>query len=242
MCSSPGVQQHGMNSLPRHVGIIPDGNRRWARDHGVDRRSGHQKGAVKVLEVLSWCAEAGIEVVTMYLLSTDNLKRARREALTVFVEDILGSLAEARGFRLRPIGAVELLPTSTQAAIEAAAARTAANRGPLVNLALGYSGRDDIVKALRAALRDPALQGLRAQQIAELLIPEMINQYISTAGQPDPDLIIRTSGEQRLSGFLTWQVEQSELYFCTRQWPDFAKGDFMAALHSYSGRRRRYGQ
>lgn len=236
------MQQHGIGALPRHVGIIPDGNRRWAHDRNLDSRWGHQRGVAKILEVLAWCSEVRIKVVSLYLLSVGNLTRAPSEALTVFVEDLLGRMTKAQDFRLRLIGAVELLPASTREAIEAATVGTTDNHGPLVNLALAYNGRDDIVNGLRAALRSPALRDMPAEQIAELLTPEMIDQHISTQGQPNLDLIIRTSGEHRLSGFLTWQAEQSELYFCARQWPDFTKDDFLAALNSYANRQRRHGR
>jgi short-chain Z-isoprenyl diphosphate synthase len=231
-----------LTTLPRHLGIIPDGNRRWAIENGMPILEGHRRGVSIIPDVLGWCADAGIEIVTVFMLSPGNLTRSPSEGLTGFVEQVLCRMVDAHRFRLNPIGALDLLPESTVTAVKEAQTSTAGNQGPLINLALGYAGRQDILSAVCATLSSPALRDLPAHQAAAMLTTELIDRHISTTGQPDLDLIIRTSGESRLSGFLTWQSEQSELYFCPRHWPDFTKNDLAQALESYAARQRRYGK
>jgi short-chain Z-isoprenyl diphosphate synthase len=227
--------------LPRHVGFIPDGNRRWASVRQVSRYDGHRRGAERIQDVLCWCEQIGIEVVTLFMLSSGNLARAHEEGLYGFTEHVVRRLANQARWRLHPIGSLDLLPDTTRCVITTVAEQTRGNQGLLINAALGYAGRRDIVAAVHAFLRDPAVRAADAEKMAELLTVDTVDGHISTAGQPDVDLIIRTSGEQRLSGFLTWQAEQAELHFCRRNWPDFRRIDLLRALRSYTRRERRFG-
>jgi short-chain Z-isoprenyl diphosphate synthase len=232
------------HEVPRHVGVILDGNRRWARSAGLaDVSDGHQKGADHIFEVLTWCRQAGVEVVTLWLLSTDNwLARpaAEVEALLRIIESTVRELV-VQGWRVKPVGALDLLPIETARVLKDAAEATADNRGLLVNVAVGYGGRREIADAVRSLLHDHATKGTTIEELAEILDVEHIADHLYTAGQPDPDLVIRTSGEQRLGGFLLWQSAHSEFYFCDAYWPDFRRVDFLRALRSYAARHRRFG-
>ncbi|HEY0697168.1 MAG TPA: isoprenyl transferase [Micromonospora sp.] len=232
--------------VPRHVGVMCDGNRRWAREMGfVDPNDGHRVGAVKVKHVLNWCDQAGIGHVTLYLLATDNLRRPASELdpLLEIIEDLAGELAEeGNPWRLRMVGALDLLPAQTATALKAAEERTRdRSGGAQVNMAVGYGGRREIADAVRSLLYEHAATGGTIEELAEVLDVEHIAEHLYTRGQPDPDLVIRTSGEQRLSGFLLWQSAHSEFYFCDVNWPDFRHVDFLRALRSYANRQRRYG-
>jgi short-chain Z-isoprenyl diphosphate synthase len=232
--------------MPRHVGVMCDGNRRWAKAMGfVDPNDGHRVGAENVKHLLEWCYEAGVEHVTLYLLATDNLRRPARELdpLLQIIEDLAGELAEeGNPWRLRMVGALDLLPAHHANALKTAQERTRGRAGgALVNMAVGYGGRREITDAVRALLYEHARSGGTIEELAEVLDVEHIAEHLYTAGQPDPDLVIRTSGEQRLSGFLLWQSAHSEFYFCDVNWPGFRKVDFLRALRSYADRQRRYG-
>ena len=229
--------------LPRHVGIILDGNRRWAKAFGAPSSHGHRAGADKVVEFMRWCDDEGIEVVTLYLLSTDNLHRPQSELapLIGIVEDCVARLAAARRWRVHPVGALDLLPPATAQRLRDLARETADIGGGVVNVAIGYGGRQEIADAVRSLLREHAAQGTPIEQLADVLTVDHIDAHLYTKRQPDPDLVIRTSGEQRLSGFLLWQSAHTELYFCEVLWPDFRKVDFLRALRSYAARERRYG-
>jgi short-chain Z-isoprenyl diphosphate synthase len=232
--------------VPKHVGVMCDGNRRWAREMGfIDPNDGHRVGAVRIKELLNWCDQAGIGHVTLYLLATDNLQRpaAELEPLVQIIEDLATELAEdGNPWRLRMVGALDLLPTTTSATLKAAQDRTRdRTEGVEVNLAVGYGGRREIADAVRSLLHEHAAAGRTIEELAEILDVEHIAEHLYTRGQPDPDLVIRTSGEQRLSGFLLWQSAHSEFYFHDANWPDFRRVDFLRALRSYAGRQRRYG-
>ncbi|TAK68649.1 MAG: isoprenyl transferase [Actinomycetota bacterium] len=229
--------------LPRHVGVILDGNRRWASERSSSSAEGHRAGAAKIDELLGWCESLHIEVVTLWLLSTDNLARPPQELtqLLGIIEDTVRHLAAARRWRVNPVGALDLLPSSTTALLKDAQETTAGVRGPLVNVAVGYGGRREVVDAVRALLQQHAERGTSLDDLAALLDVEHIAEHLYTKGQPDPDLVIRTSGEQRLSGFLLWQSAHSEFYFCEAFWPDFREVDFVRALRAYADRERRYG-
>ena len=229
--------------IPRHIGVMCDGNRRWARSAGFrDVSSGHRKGADKIFELLDWCRETGVEVVTLWLLSTDNLARpaAELEPLLRIIEDTVRELA-AQKWHVNPMGALDLLPADTARVLKDAAEATAAQDGLLVNVAVGYGGRREIADAVRPLLQDHDTRGTTIEELAEILDVEHIAEHLYTAGQPDPDLVSRTSGELRLGGFLLWQSAHSEFYFCDAYWPAFRKVDFLRALRSYAGRHRRFG-
>lgn len=228
---------------PRHVAVILDGNRRWARASGFEPRSGHQAGADKVLELMEWCEQADVERVTLWMLSTDNLARPAKELepLLAIIEDTVERLARDGRWRVHPVGALDLLPDSTRRALEAAASGTSGCDGLHVNVAVGYGGRREIADAVRSLLAEHAARGTTLDELVEVLDVEHIAEHLYTAGQPDPDLVIRTSGEQRLSGFLMWQSVHSEFYFCEAYWPDFRRVDFLRALRAYAERERRFG-
>jgi len=233
-------------AMPRHVGVIVDGNRRWARTEiggGAGYRAGYQAGADKILEFLGWCEEAGVEVVTLWLLSTDNLQRKSEELddLLSVIVDLVQSLGRSGRWRLQPLGALDLLPGDAAEALKEVAAATDHVDGVTVNVAVGYGGRRELTDAVRALLVEHATRGTSIEELAEFLDVEHIAGHLYTRGQPDPDLVIRTSGEQRLSGFLLWQSAHSEFWFCDALWPDFRRIDFLRALRAYAARERRYG-
>jgi len=231
-------------NLPRHVGVMLDGNRRWAKARGAQTADGHQAGADNIKPLLEWCEEAGVEVVTLWLLSTDNLSRSPAELtpLLGIIEGAVESLAAQQRWRLHPVGALDLLPDSTSQVLKQAADATTTVDGMIVNIAVGYGGRREIADAVRAMLQEHAARGTSLEELAETLDVEHIAQHLYTKGQPDPDLVIRTSGEQRLGGFLLWQSAHSEFYFCEAYWPDFRRVDFLRALRAYAERDRRLGK
>lgn len=232
--------------LPEHVGVLVDGNRRWARDMGLtDPNDGHRAGAKHIERFLSWCEELGIRHVTIWLLSTENLSRPKDQLdpLLDIIGDLAGELAEtSRPWHLRMVGALDLLPPDHQARLKDAQQRTADKSGVRVNLAVGYGGQREIADAVRSLLLEHAEAGLSLEQAAAAVDAEAIASHLYMTGQPDPDLVIRTSGEQRLSGFLLWQSAYSEFYFCDSNWPDFRRVDFLRAIRSFATRNRRYGK
>jgi short-chain Z-isoprenyl diphosphate synthase len=220
-----------------------DGNRRWARSAGFpDVSSGHQAGADKIFELLGWCEDAGVQVVTLWLLSTDNLSRPAAE-LEPLLKIIEGTVRELAGhdWNVRPMGARAHRPPEPPRVRNAPAETTRGHSGLVVNVAVGYGGRREIADAVRALLQDHAARGTTIEELAGFLTVEHIAEHLYTAGQPDPDLVIRTSGEQRLGGFLLWQSTHSEFYFCDAFWPAFRRVDFLRALRSYGERSRRFG-
>ena len=229
--------------IPQHVGVMLDGNRRWARAVGADTAHGYQAGAANIEPLLDWCEEVGVKVVTLWLLSTDNLNRPPEQlaGLLAIIEGAVATLAEAGRWRLHPVGALDLLPASTAARLKAAEDVTQDAPGLLVNVAVGYGGRREIADAVRALLQEQASKGMTLEELAEVIDVEHIAEHLYTKGQPDPDLVIRTSGEQRLGGFLLWQSAHSEFYFCEAYWPDFRRVDFLRAIRAYAQRERRFG-
>ncbi|WP_017976533.1 isoprenyl transferase [Actinopolyspora halophila] len=229
---------------PRHVGVILDGNRRWAREAGLDADHGHRAGARKISDFLGWCRESEVEVVTLWLLSTDNLGRASKEVDSL-LEIIAGVVEEitqpGTPWRVRVVGAMDLLPTEMAARISAAALRTENRSGMQVNVAVGYGGRQEIAEAVRKLLQQHAEAGTTIEELAESLDVDHIAEHLYTSGQPDPELVIRTSGEQRLSGFMLWQSAHSEFWFCETYWPAFRRVDFLRALRNFAARHRRFG-
>ena len=237
--SAPDAQR------PRHVALMLDGNRRWARDAGFrDVNTGHRVGAAKIADLLAWCDEAGVEVVTLFLLSTDNLNRPADELgpLLEIIADVVDELSgPGAPWRLRVMGALDLLPPAMAERLSAAATRTLDRTGMQLNVAVGYGGRQEIADAVRKLLLQHAETGSTIEELAEVLDVDHIAAHLYTSGQPDPDLVIRTSGEQRLSGFLLWQSAHSEFWFCEAYWPEFRKVDFLRALRDYAARHRRFG-
>jgi short-chain Z-isoprenyl diphosphate synthase len=212
---------------------------------GLDDVNDHRVGASKIGDVLDWCAEAGVQHVTVFLLSTDNLSRPSKELdpLLRIIEGVAEALsAEGQPWRITAVGALDLLPAETAAALKAAEEHTVDRTGMRVNVAVGYGGRREIADAVRSLLQQHVEAGTPLEDVAEMLDVEHIAAHLYTRGQPDPDLVIRTSGEQRLSGFLLWQSANSEFYFCDALWPDFRKVDFLRALRDYAERQRRFGE
>jgi short-chain Z-isoprenyl diphosphate synthase len=231
---------------PCHVGVMCDGNRRWAREMGyIDPNDGHRVGAARIRELLRWCDQAGVEHVTLWLLSTDNLSRPASELdpLLQIIENLAMELAEdGNPWRLQMVGALDMLPAPLAEALKTAEERTIGRSGGAqVNIAVGYGGRREIADAVRSLLLEQAKAGRSIEQVAETLEVDDIAEHLYTKGQPDPDLIIRTSGEQRMSGFMLWQSAHSEFYFCDAYWPGFRRVDFLRALRDYASRQRRYG-
>ena len=230
--------------VPHHVAIILDGNRRWAAERGLSASRGHRTGGEKVETVLEWCDAAGVSVVTLWLLSTDNLTRADSELIPLFatIERTAAQLADHPGWRVNLVGAPALLPARTREVLEGAAARTADNTGMVVNMAVAYGGHREVTDAVRSLLQEHERMGTPLADLAEQLTDEHIAQHLYTRGQPDPDLVIRTSGEQRLGGFLMWQSAKAEFWFTDVYWPDFRKVDLLRALRDFSKRERRFGR
>lgn len=235
---------------PRHIGIVMDGNRRFARVAGFPCASeGHARGAEKLNEVLSWCFEFNIPVVTVWSFSLDNFQRLPSEvdALLRLFETKTREMKDHDSVhnnrvRVRYIGKLDLLPESLQEAIRDLEASTAAYDDFVLNIAMAYGGREEIVQAFRRYLQDQEEAGLDLGTVLDDLGVKAIEPYLYTSGLPEPDLILRTSGEVRLSGFLLWQSAYSEFYFCDTHWPAFRKIDFLRALRAYDQRRRRYGR
>jgi short-chain Z-isoprenyl diphosphate synthase len=267
--------------LPQHLGVIVDGNRRWARAAGITTAEGHRQGGARITEFLTWCEDLGIPLVTVWLLSTDNMNRSAEELddLVEIIAETVEQIADA-GFPVRLAGNMGDIPAVTRERIRrveqrallegsgsraARAAKSSVNsaakspvkvsakgqarggktadeaRDLTVNVAIGYGGREEIVEASRELVRDLVASGTDPEKIAEAITAESIAAHLYTRGQPDPDLIIRTSGEQRLSGFLLWQSVHSEFWFCDTNWPDFRRVDLLRALRDFCHRERRYG-
>lgn len=235
--------------IPRHVGLIQDGNRRYAREAGLsESREGYLLASVKTEEVLTWCAALGIPIVTLWWLSTENLTREPDEVATILqvieqkmAEWMQGGLVQQLRIRVRPIGKLELLPASTLQILREIDSTTKHHDRMLVNVGVGYGGRQEIIDAVRRYLQERFMQRDSPEEILRELTPEALDKFLYTYDCPDPDLIIRTSGEVRLSGFMLWQSAYSEFYFCDAYWPAFRKIDFLRAIRSYQRRERRFG-
>jgi undecaprenyl diphosphate synthase len=231
-----------MSNPPRHIAIIMDGNGRWARERGLPRIKGHEQGAHSVRAVTEGCAELGVKFLTVYAFSTENWKRPREETdalmmlLEHFIAQELPGLMENK-IRLQAIGRLADLPENCQGALEGAIRATAANTALTLILALSYSGRSEIIDAVRALCSEAAAGRLDPGQIDA----ERISAALYTRDFPDPDLLIRTSGEMRLSNFLLWQLSYTEIYVTEKLWPDFGKDDLREAIAAYHKRERRFG-
>lgn len=226
--------------------MIIDGNRRWARLRELETAAhGHRAGAAKYREFLVWCDDLGISVATLYLLSTDNLvgrPKEELEGLFEIIGDLADDLSHFRDWRIQHVGSTDGLPPKLKRQLADAQASTAAHTGLHVNLAIGYGGRREIADAMRSIVRGHESGGGTLDALAEILTPELIGEHLYTGGQPDPDLVIRTSGEQRLSDFMLWQSAHSEFYFVEALGPDLREVDLLRALRDFSRRQRRFGQ
>ncbi len=234
---------------PRHLGLIQDGHRRYARHVGLSNLEGYQRGATKTEDVLAWCAELKIPTVSLWWLSTENLAREPDEvkAVLAVIEEkmadwIREGFTERLGIRIRPIGRLELLPSSSLRALQSVETATQHHDRMLLNVGVGYGGRQEIIDAVESYLRESYLRGATGDEILQGLSVDTLDKYLYTGDCPDPDLIIRTSGEIRLSGFMLWQSAYTEFYFCDAHWPAFRKVDFLRAIRSYQARQRRFGK
>jgi short-chain Z-isoprenyl diphosphate synthase len=236
------LAQLDRTALPRHVAVLADGNRRWARTNAPDQPLvvGYQAGADKLREFVDWCADLGIGVVTLWVLSTDNLTRSTADEVAPLLQ-VIGNLVNdlSERYSVQVVGDLNLLPDDVADRLRVAEQKPGGRIH--VNVAIAYGGRRELRDAVRSLLASEAEKGTSLEALAETLEIDHISEHLYTAGQPDPDLIIRTSGEQRMSGFLIWQSAHSEFYFCEALWPDFRKVDFIRALRAYAQRERRYG-
>jgi undecaprenyl diphosphate synthase len=230
-------------NLPRHVAIIMDGNGRWAKARGAPRLFGHRAGRESVREVVRGCAELGVEVLTLYTFSTENWDRPAREVsalMTMLRASLRHERAELRAnnVRLQVIGRITDLPAPVRRAIEETQQYLAGSTGMLLNLALSYGGRVELVDAIRRMLGEGAERRLQPQDVDE----ELVSSFLYTAGLPDPDLLIRTSGEMRISNFMLWQLAYTEFWVTDTLWPDFRRRHLLQAIAEYQRRERRFGR
>ena len=229
--------------VPRHIAIIMDGNGRWAKSRGLPRAAGHRAGAETVREVVSACQDLGVEFLTLYAFSSENWNRPQKEidSLMSLLERFLKSKAQEfsdKNVRLRSIGRTELLPPSSRYELDKAIEATKGNTGLTLILALSYGSREEITDAARRIATKVQDGELSLSEIDE----QHFADHLDTAQYPDPDLLIRTSGELRLSNFLLWQLSYAEFYVTQKNWPDFRKSDFLEAIDNYSRRNRRFGR
>jgi len=229
-------------NVPKHIAIIMDGNGRWAKERGLPRIKGHEQGAESVRAVTEACTELGVEFLTVYAFSTENWKRPEAEVTALwallehFIEQETPTLMK-NGVRLQAIGRIHELPESCQAALRETIDLTAANPKTTLILALNYSGRAEILDTVRQIARQSASGQLAVEDITE----DLISRNLYTGAFPDPDLLIRTSGELRLSNFLLWQLSYTEIYVTQKLWPDFGKEDLREAIAEFNKRQRRFG-
>ena len=225
--------------------MILDGNRRWAKMRGLETAAhGHSAGAAKIHEFLRWCDRLDVQVVTLYLLSNDNVgarSDEELEQLYAIIAELSDDLSQSGSWKVQHVGRSDTLPQPLIFAMQSAEERTASHTGLHINLAVGYGGRREIADAVRSIVHQHSAQGRTIDDLADLLTPELIAEHLYTSGQPDPDLVIRTSGEQRLSDFMLWQSAHSEFYFVEALGPDLREVDFLRALRDFAKRQRRFG-
>ncbi len=237
-------------AMPKHIGLILDGNRRFARALGLDGKAGYEFGVDKAHEVLGWCLELGIPAATIWVMSTDNFTKRDGEEVKhlmhLFEREARNLAKDPRihgnRVKVRAIGRHDLFPEVVLASLRDLESATAHYDGMNLNIAVGYGGREEIVDAVKQLLLNKAKAGETLESVAANLEPEAIGQHVYTADLPDPDFIIRTSGEIRLGGFMLWQSAYSEYYFCEANWPDFRRIDFLRALRAYQARDMRLGK
>ncbi len=245
MTPAPSVVQPPMSNplpVPKHVAIIMDGNGRWAKERGLPRIKGHEQGAESVRAVTEACVELGIEYLTVYAFSTENWKRPAAEvnALWALLEHFIAQETPTlmkNGVRLQAIGRIHELPQSCQDALQRTIELTANNPKTTLVLALNYSGRTEIIDTVRNLCREAAAGALDVESLDE----KAFSRHLYTGNFPDPDLLIRTSGELRLSNFLLWQLSYTEIYVTEKMWPDFSKEDLRDAIREFNKRQRRFG-
>lgn len=237
------------NALPKHIGMILDGNRRFARQAGFAISKGHELGANKAEEVLDWCLELDIHHITMWIFSAENQNRSVEEVqqlFNLFEEQAIRMAKSPRlhhhNIKVKIIGDIQHFPASTQKALYNLEEITKNYDKYWLNIAVGYGGREEIAHAVRKLLKEKINNGENLEGLADTLTTAEIEKHLYTAGTPDPDFVIRTSGEIRLSGFLLWQAAYSEYYFCDVFWPSFRKLDFLRALRDFQARERRFGK
>jgi len=220
--------------LPKHIAIIPDGNRRWAKERGISTKEGYARGIAHIDEVLAWCRDAGIMMVTMWGFSAENFRREKGEIdalFYLFKKNLIEKLSSKENIRVRFLGRVEKFPKDIVDLFEKVEEKTQDKKPYQLNLLLSYGGREEILDAVNRSIE-------KGEKVDE----DTFSSYLYTKGMPDPDLVIRTSGEQRLSGLMPWQTIYSEFYFSKKLWPDFSKEDFEDALNDYSSRKRKFGR
>jgi len=228
--------------LPKHIAIIMDGNRRWAKERGLEAKLGHKQGADTLEKIVKYANKIGVKYITVYAFSTENWKRTEDEvgALMLLLQNYLDSFfkkADTENIKIKVLGDITALSEGLQRSINKAIENTSKNTGIVFNIAFNYGGRDEIIRAVKKISEKVKLGDLEVENINENIISE--NLY--TAGQPDPDLLIRTSGEIRLSNFLPWQLVYSEFYFVDKYWPDFSEKDLDEAIEEYKKRNRKFG-
>ena len=233
---------HPFPTIPRHIAIIMDGNGRWAKERGLPRREGHRAGAEAVREVLDACKELGVDYLTLYAFSSENWSRPEAEvqALMTLLDRFLREKVkdlDQKNIRLQAIGQLDRLPPKTRALLDSIIARTAGHTAMTLVLALSYGAREEIVSAARSIAAEAAAGTLDPAAVDAALFAS----HLQTAGIPDPDLLIRTSGEMRLSNFLLWQISYAEIVIVKKNWPDFRHGDLLEAVAEYQHRHRRFG-
>ncbi len=234
-----------MNKIPQHVAIIMDGNGRWAQSRGLPRVAGHGAGMQAVRETVNTAIDLGIPILTLYAFSQENWKRPKEEVsilmklLDHFIDKEIQNL-EKKGVSVRMIGRIEALPPDTLAKVRQAIKETAHNQKLILNIALNYGARTEILDAVLKIVKE-ARTNPKFYEKAPSLTEEEFSSYLYTAGLPDPDLLIRTSGEMRLSNFLLWQLSYAEIYITKKYWPDFHRNDFLKAIREYEKRERRFG-
>ncbi len=233
----------GASNIPQHVAIIMDGNGRWAKQKGEHRVFGHMNGVESVRAALTAATEAGVKYLTLYAFSSENWNRPKEEVealMDLLVRTIVSEVDELNknGVRLNAIGNLRSLPNDCLTVLTEAIDSTKKNKRITLNLALSYSSKDEITNAIKKIVEDVSLGKLNKNDISN----ELIDQYLLTRDIPDPDLLIRTSGEHRISNFLLWQIAYAELYFTDVLWPDFTKNEFFKAIYSYQQRERRFGK
>ena len=229
-------------NMPKHIAIIMDGNRRWARAKGLDPKLGHKEGAKTLEKIVRYANKIGLGYITVYAFSTENWKRTEDEvgALMVLLQNYLDDYskrADTENIKVKVLGDITALPEKMQKSINRCMDRTKDNTGVTFNIAINYGGRDEIVKAVKKISKQVKEGKMQIDEISE----EIISNNLYTAGQPDPDLLIRTSGELRISNFLPWQIAYSEFIFIEKNWPDFEEKDLDEAIEIYKKRNRKFG-